>query len=157
MFVVNTHLDICYAVNTLSQFMTEPLHAYWVVAKHILIYFLVTITVGLRYTTGDIWLHGYSDADWAGNVIDKKSMSGCCFSLGFAMISCMRRKHKSVLLSIVDVEYIVASMASYKKFGRGSSLETYSSRSWTLQWYIGTTKVGSNRQKISHSMTSPSI
>lgn len=27
-FLVNTHLYICYAVNTLSQFMTEPLHAH---------------------------------------------------------------------------------------------------------------------------------
>eukprot|EP00253_Pinus_taeda_P005896 PITA_05896 len=36
MFLVNTCPDICFVVNTLSEFMTEPLHAHWVAAKHIL-------------------------------------------------------------------------------------------------------------------------
>ena len=29
-------------------------------------------------------LHGYTDADWAGSVVDRKSTFGCCFSLGSA-------------------------------------------------------------------------
>eukprot|EP00253_Pinus_taeda_P013080 PITA_13080 len=36
MYLVNTRLDICYAVNTLSQFMVEPKWAHWAIAKHIL-------------------------------------------------------------------------------------------------------------------------
>ena len=31
MFLVNTRPDICFAVNTLSQFMTKPHHVHWVV------------------------------------------------------------------------------------------------------------------------------
>ena len=57
-------------------------------------------------------LHGYSDVDWAGSVVDRKSTSGCCFSLGSASISWMSRKQKSVALSTAEAEYIVASMAS---------------------------------------------
>ena len=30
MFLVNTRPDICYAMNTLSQFMIEPLYAHWI-------------------------------------------------------------------------------------------------------------------------------
>ena len=55
---------------------------------------------------------GYTDADWAGNIIDKKSTYGCCFSLVSAMISWMSRKHKFVALSTTEVEYITTSMAS---------------------------------------------
>eukprot|EP00253_Pinus_taeda_P027475 PITA_27475 len=36
MYLVNTKPNICYAINTLSQFMVEPKRAHWVAAKHIL-------------------------------------------------------------------------------------------------------------------------
>ena len=68
--------------------------------------------MGLKYTVGDIILHGYLDVDWAGNPIDRKSTSGYCFSLGSAMISWMSRKQKSVSINTTDAEYIAASMAS---------------------------------------------
>jgi len=35
-FLVNTRPNICFAVNTLRKLMTKPLHAHWVVAKHVL-------------------------------------------------------------------------------------------------------------------------
>eukprot|EP00253_Pinus_taeda_P021870 PITA_21870 len=105
-----SHADICYVVNTLSQFLTKPLHANWTAAKHILRYSQGTITLGLRYSTGDVRLHGYTDADWERNFIDMKSTSGCCFSLGSAMISWMSKKHKYVALSTVEAKYIAASM-----------------------------------------------
>eukprot|EP00253_Pinus_taeda_P026238 PITA_26238 len=38
MYLVNTRPDICYAVNTLSQFMVEPKRAHWAAAKHVLRY-----------------------------------------------------------------------------------------------------------------------
>ena len=36
MYLVNTRTNICYAINTLSQFMVEPKRAHWVAAKHVL-------------------------------------------------------------------------------------------------------------------------
>ena len=56
-------------------------------------------------------LHGYTDADLAGSVVDHKSTSGCCFTLGSDLISWMRRKQKLMALSTTEAEYIVASMA----------------------------------------------
>ena len=38
MYLVNTRPDICYAVNTLSQFMVERRRAHWAAAKHVLRY-----------------------------------------------------------------------------------------------------------------------
>jgi len=86
MFLVNSCLDICFAVNTLSQFMFEPHHIHWIAAKNPLIYLQGTITYGLRYTVGNVRLHGYFDANWVGSVVDRKSTSRCCFSLGSASI-----------------------------------------------------------------------
>ena len=92
--------------------MTKPLHAHWIAAKHVLRYLHGSITLGLRYYVGDVPLHGYTDFEWVGNVIDMKSTYGCCFSLGLSMKSWMSRKQKSVALSTVEAEYIAASMAS---------------------------------------------
>ena len=56
-------------------------------------------------------LHGYTDADWAGSVVDCKSTFGCCFTLGSASIPWMSRKQKSVALSTAEAKYIATSMA----------------------------------------------
>eukprot|EP00253_Pinus_taeda_P016818 PITA_16818 len=112
MFLVNSRPDICFAINTLSQHMVEPHHSHWSGAKNLLRYLRGTITHGLRYIAGDVRLLGYTDADWVVSVVDRKSTSGCCFSLGSTLISWMSRKQKSVALSTAEAEYIAASMAS---------------------------------------------
>lgn len=76
----------------------------------------MSITLGLRYSAGNIQLHGYTNADWAGNVIDKKSTSRCFFSLGFSMIAWRSQKQKYVALGIAEEEYIVASMGNYEAY-----------------------------------------
>ncbi|XP_059067522.1 uncharacterized mitochondrial protein AtMg00810-like [Cryptomeria japonica] len=85
MYLVNTRSYICYAVSALSQFMSEPRLIHLVVAKHILRYLRGTIGYGLKYDNVDLNLHWYIDSDWAGSVTNRKSTSGCCFSLGSAM------------------------------------------------------------------------
>jgi hypothetical protein len=43
MYLTNTKLDICFAVNTLSQFLVEPRHVHLVVAKHVMRYLKGTL------------------------------------------------------------------------------------------------------------------
>ena len=72
-----------------------------------------TIDFGLYYDGNhDYRLYGYTDADWARSVSDKKSTSGGCFCLGSTMISWFIRKQSSVALSTVEAEYIAACSAS---------------------------------------------
>jgi hypothetical protein len=113
MYPTNTRLDICFAVNTLSQFLVEPRCVHLVAAKHVMRYLKGTIDYGLSYDGDhDFTLSGYTDADWAGSVSDRKSTSGCCFSLGSAMISWQSRKQSSIALSTTEAEYIAACSAS---------------------------------------------
>jgi hypothetical protein len=104
MYLVNTRPNICFVVNTLSQFQVEPRQEHWIVAKHVLRYISGTLNYGLRYTSSsDIQLHGFTDSDWARSAEDI-STYGMCFSLGSAMISWGSRKQKSVALSTVEAE-----------------------------------------------------
>ena len=49
MYLTNTRPDILFAVNTLSQFLTDPRQVQLVSAKHILRYLKGTIDYGLIY------------------------------------------------------------------------------------------------------------
>jgi hypothetical protein len=113
MYLVNIRLDICFAVNTFSQHMVEPRQVHWMAAKHMLRYLRGTVGYGLRYVLGgDVKLQGYTNSDWTWSAVDRKSTSGCCFSLGSDMISWLSRKQTSVALSTSEAEYIAASVAS---------------------------------------------
>eukprot|EP00253_Pinus_taeda_P032349 PITA_32349 len=113
MYLVNTRPNICYAVNTLSQFMVEPNRAHWATAKHVLRYLQGTIDYGLLYKKGKhIKLSGFTNADWAGSLVDRKSTSRYCFNIGSGITSWCRRKQKFVALSSSEAEYMAASTAS---------------------------------------------
>jgi hypothetical protein len=113
MYLTNTRLDICFAMNTLSQFLVEPRRFHLVAAKHVMTYLKGTIDYGLSYDGDhDFTFSGYTDADWVGSVSDRKNTSGCCFSLGSAMISWQSRKESSISLSTAEAEYIAACSAS---------------------------------------------
>ena len=86
MYLTNTRPDICFAVNTLSQYLVHL-----VATKHVMRYLKATIDLGLYYDgSHDYRLYGYIDADWAGSISDRKSTSGRCFCLESAMISWFR-------------------------------------------------------------------
>jgi hypothetical protein len=112
MYLIHTRLDICYAVNALSQFMCDPKHIHMVVVKHILRYVRGTIAYGLRYTSsGGVMLHGYTYSNWMGSTVDQKSTFRYCFILGSTMISWSSRKQGSIAQSTTEAEYIAASVA----------------------------------------------
>ena len=58
------------------------------------------VDYGLKYDANQkINLEGYVDSNWAGSAIDRKSNSGCCFSMGSGVISWFSRKQSCVALS----------------------------------------------------------
>jgi hypothetical protein len=116
MYLVNTTPYSCYAMSELIQFMSHPRHMNWVEAKHVLRYLRGTVGYGIRYAFNiDMRLNGYADSDWAGSIVDRNSASGCCFSLGSAMVSLCRKKQTFVALSIIKVDYIAICVAVHEE------------------------------------------
>ena len=69
MYLMNTRPDF-FAVNTLSQFLTDPIHVPLVVAKHILRYLKGIVDYGLKYGVNqNINLERYVDSDWVGSAL----------------------------------------------------------------------------------------
>jgi hypothetical protein len=93
----NGHLDLDQA---------NPKEVQLRVVKRIMRYLVYTPKFGLCYPKGSTFdLIGYSDADWAGCKIDRKSTSGTCQFLGRSLVSWASKKQNSIALSTAEAEY----------------------------------------------------
>ena len=98
-----TRPDIVYSVGLLSKYMEKPKESHWLAAKRILRYIKGTMDFGLLYSyNNDATLYGYSDSDWGGDQVERKSTTRYVFTW-------MSKKLSIVALSTCEDEYVVAS------------------------------------------------
>jgi hypothetical protein len=101
--------DIVLSVCMCARFQADPKEVHLRAMKTIMRYLVYTPKFGLWYPKGSTFdLIGYSDADWAGCKIDRKSISGTCQFLGRSLMSWASKKQNSVALSTAEAEYIAA-------------------------------------------------
>jgi hypothetical protein len=99
--------DIMLSICMCARFQVDPKEVQLRAVKRILRYLVYTPKFGLWYPKGSTFdLIGYSDADWAGCKIDRKSTSGTCQFLGRSLVSWASKKQNFVALSIAEAEYI---------------------------------------------------
>ena len=59
----------------------------------------------------DLWLIGYSDADWRDDIDQSKNTSGYVFLLNDSVILWCSKKQSCVALSTMEAEYVACSVA----------------------------------------------
>ena len=107
-----TRPDIAYAVGNTARFCAKPTKCHWTAVKRILRYLNGTLHLGLLYGCDEkMNLLGYSDADWAGDINDRKSTSGYIFLISKAAVSWRSRKQSCVALSTAEAEYMALASA----------------------------------------------
>lgn len=105
-----TRPDLSYAVGKVARHCAEPTSEHWSAVKRILRYVKGTTDYGLLYSKKhDCKCVGYTDADWAGDVADRKSTSGYSFQLSGASVSWNSTKQTCVALSTAEAEYYALS------------------------------------------------
>jgi len=112
--MLGTRPDISAAVNKVAQYATSFDTSHWTAVKRIMRYLRGTVNYGL--TLGgklqEIKLSGSCDADWAGDVDDRRSTTGYLFGIGKGCISWQTRKQSSVATSSTQAEYQALSTAT---------------------------------------------
>ena len=105
-YLTVTRPDIAYAVHIVSQFVSAPRTTHWAAVLRILRYLRGTLHQCLVLSsTSNLTLRAYADADWAGDVSDRKSTSGFCVFLGDSLISWKSKKQSVVARSTAEAEY----------------------------------------------------
>ena len=83
LYLTVTRLDIMHAVGIVGRFQANPKESHLQAVKRIFKYLQGTQDFGLWYPKNvDLTLHAYIDADWDGNVDNRKSTSGGAFYMG---------------------------------------------------------------------------
>jgi hypothetical protein len=118
---VSTRPDIAYSAMWLGQFNAKPSRAHFLAAKHVLRYLSGTrhlaLCLGSPSSRVPSTLRGYlqnmgcSDADWASDAVDRKSISGYSFYFEGSLVSWSAVKQKSIALSSTEAEYYAMSHA----------------------------------------------
>ncbi|XP_068309693.1 uncharacterized mitochondrial protein AtMg00810-like [Pyrus communis] len=104
-YLVFTRPDIVFSVHQVSQFMQVPMIYHFTAVKRILRYLKGSLTHGIRYSSGELILKAFSDADWARNPNDRWSTTGLVVFLGNNPIAWSSKKQQTVSRSSTEAEY----------------------------------------------------
>ena len=108
-----TRPDIAAAVGILSRHCESPSQENWIAVKRVMRYLKGTIELGLIFE----WnkdrkmptVNAYADADWAGDLCDRKSTSGTVVLVNGTPGIWKSRKQVGVALSSTEAEFIAMS------------------------------------------------
>jgi histone deacetylase 1/2 len=105
-YLTLTRPDISFSVNKVCQFLHAPTTVHWATVKRILRYIKHTTKLGLKIgKTTSLLVSGFSDADWAGSLDDRRSTGGFAIFLGSNLISWNAKKQATVSRLSTEAEY----------------------------------------------------
>ena len=106
--------EIAFAVSSVARYTAQPTEEHWEAIKHLFRYLVDTINYGIIYTKScdSVECTGFTDADWGGDLDDRKSTLGYIFKLGGGPISWCSKKQSCIALSTSEAEYIALTSAA---------------------------------------------
>ncbi|GJT61169.1 hypothetical protein Tco_1004702 [Tanacetum coccineum] len=110
MYLTSSRPDIMFAVCACARFQVTPKVSHLHAMKRIFRYLKGQPKLGLWYPKDSPFdLEAYTDSDYAGASLDRKSTTGGCQFLGSRVISWQCKKQTVVANSTTEAEYVAAS------------------------------------------------
>ncbi|KAF5443609.1 hypothetical protein F2P56_036153 [Juglans regia] len=105
-YLTLTRSDLAFCVNFVSQFLHSPTMAHYKMVKRILRYLHGTLEIGIHFSShSTLNLYAFSEADWAGCSLTRRSTTGYCIFLGSNCISWSAKKQNTISRSSSEAEY----------------------------------------------------
>ena len=87
-YLAHTRPDIAYSVSVISQFMHDPREPHLQDAYRVLHYLKGNPEKGILFKKNDtLALEAYTDADYVGSIVDRRSTTGYCTFLGGNLVT----------------------------------------------------------------------
>jgi hypothetical protein len=110
LYLTATRPDIQFSLCLCARFQASPRTLHQQAVKRIFRYLRHTPDFSLWYSaSSSLALRGFSDADFAGYRLDRKSTFGTCQFLGSSVVSWSSRKQSSVAQSTTEADYVAAA------------------------------------------------
>jgi hypothetical protein len=105
-----TRPDIQFAVGLCAHFQSSPRSSHRTAVQQVFRYLKHTLEFGIWYSvSSSLDLVGFSDVDFMGCGIDRKSTFGTCHFLGSSLICWSSQKQSSVAQSTTEAEYVATA------------------------------------------------
>ncbi|KAI3729977.1 hypothetical protein L6452_18650 [Arctium lappa] len=126
MYLTASRPDIMFSTCLLARFQANPKESHLLAVKRIFRYIKGTPYLGLWYPkSSDYSLTTFSDADYGGNHLDRKSTSGHIQFLGDRLISWSSKKQNCVSISTAEAEYVAAASCCAQVLWMKTQLRDY--------------------------------
>jgi hypothetical protein len=126
LYLTTMRLDIQFTVCLCARFQSSPCTSHHQAIKRIMRYLHFTPKFGLWFSaSSSLSLCGYSDADYAGCCVERKSTSGTCQFLGSSLVSWSSRKQSTVAQSTIEAEYVAAAACCSQLLWMVATLRDY--------------------------------
>ncbi|KAI3819601.1 hypothetical protein L1987_13442 [Smallanthus sonchifolius] len=110
MYLTASRPDIMFSVCICSRFQAKPKESHLIAVKRIFRYLKGKQRLGLWYPHGSNFdFNAYTDSDFGGCYLDRKSTIGGCQFLGNRLVSWQCKKQTTVSISTCEAEYIAAA------------------------------------------------
>ncbi|GJZ35730.1 ribonuclease H-like domain-containing protein [Tanacetum coccineum] len=105
-YLIFTHPDLSHAIQQVCLYMHDPRDPHFTALKRILRYVRGTLDYGLQlHVSSTTQLTAYTDADWAGCPVTRRSTSGYCVFLGDNLLSWSAKRQVTLSRSSAEAEY----------------------------------------------------
>ncbi len=108
-----TQPDLAYPISVLSQHMANPSMEHWMAVKRIFWYLQSTLQMKLQFgATPSKEVLGYCDADWGGDLEDRRSTTRFVCMIRGGAISWSNKWEPTIALSATEAKYMANMQAT---------------------------------------------
>ncbi|KAJ9564937.1 hypothetical protein OSB04_000903 [Centaurea solstitialis] len=126
LYLTASRPDIMFSTCLCARFQADPKESHLYAVKRIFRYLKGTPDLGLWYPKDSGFdLIGYSDSDFAGSKLDRKSTTGSCQLLEGKLVSWSSKKQHSVSTSTAEAEYVAAGSCCAQILWMKNQLQDY--------------------------------
>ena len=126
LYLTASRPDIMYSTCLCARYQSDPKESHLIAVKQIFRYLKGTPNLGLWYPRDSGFeLIGYSDSDFTGCKLDRKSTTGGCQLLGGKLVSWTSKKQNSVSTSTAEAEYVAVGSCCAQVLWMRNNLPDY--------------------------------
>jgi hypothetical protein len=126
LYLTASRPDIMFSTCICARYQANPKESHLSAVKRILRYLKKTPTLGLWYPLHSSFdLVAYTDSDYGGCQVDRKSTSGSCQFLGGKLVSWSSKKQNCVSTSTAEAEYVAAASCCSQALWMQTQLRDY--------------------------------
>ena len=155
LYLTSSIPDIMFSNCLCARFQANPKESHLLAVKRIFKYLKGSASLGIWYpSNGSFKLQAFTDSDYGGCRLDRKSTSGSCQFLGGRLVSWTSKKQSRVSTSTAEAEYVAAASCCSQVLWMKTQIKDYGVNMKQIPIYCDSkSAIAISHNPVNHSMT----